>query len=356
MGTNASYFMPKEVSKNHDVMVLEGPAYEAEGALVVANHEGLNIKRVDETDFERRLIGICHHIDQFRPDVLHIFYHHQALRLGKAIRRKYGNKVKLLLDIRTPLLEENPKQRVRVQLRAMLLQNAFDMISTHSLYSVKTIFPFCWLPVRELSYGVDTSAFVTRKTAWENEEINLVYTGAIAKKRRIDQLLHGFKALLEFPEAHQYCFKLNLYGSGNRIEEMRTLSKDLGVVKNVIFHGLINQKELSENLQKHSIGIGYVPFGIYKQAPALKTIEYICAGLSVLASHTQPTKDLLKLGFEIETYDNSPQDFANKVLKICQKGWDEALVVKNLNLIKHFDWQQIVEQSLIPIYQELTTG
>ena len=355
MGTNASYFMPKEVSKSHEVMVLEGPAYEAEGALVVTNHDGLNVKRVDETDFERRLIGIFNHIDQFKPDVLHIFYHHQALRLGKAIRMKYGNKIKLLLDIRTPLLEENLKQRVRVQLRAMLLQNAFDMISTHSPYSVKTIFPFCWLPVRELSYGVDTSAFQTRKTAWKKEEVNLVYTGAIAKKRRIDQLLYVFKTLLETSEARQYRFKLNLYGSGNRIDEMRTLSKDLGLEKDVIFHGLINQKELSENLGKHSIGIGYVPFGIYKQAPALKTIEYICAGLSVLASDTQPAKDLLKLGFEIKTYDNSPQDFANKILQMCEKGWDEALVLKNLSLMQQFDWQQIVEQSLIPIYQELTT-
>jgi len=353
MGTNASYFMPKEVSKSHEVMVLEGPSYEAEDGLVVAKHDGLNIKRVNETNFEKRLIGICDHIDQFKPDIIHVFYHHQALRLGKALRKKYGSEIKLLLDIRTPLLEENFKQRVRVQLRAMLLQNAFDMVATHSPYSVKTIFPFCWLPVRELSYGVDTSAFKARKTAWMNNNIDLVYTGAIAKKRQIDQLLLGFKTLSESPEAQKLNFKLHLYGSGNRIDEMRTLIKSLKLEEDVIFHGLVNQQELSKGLAKHAIGIGYVPFGIYKQAPALKTIEYICAGLSVLASDTQPTKDLLKLGFKLETYDNSPQGFANGILRICEKGWEEESVFNNLNLMEQFDWQHIVQTSLIPIYEEV---
>lgn len=353
MGTNASYFMPKEVAKTHEVMVLEGPIYEAESGLVVAKHDGLNIKRVDETDFEKRLAGICHHIDQYRPDIIHIFYHHQALRLGKAIRKKYGVGIKLIIDFRTILLEERLKQRIHVQIKSMLLQGAFDMLATNGPYVVKSILPFCWRPVRELNQGVDTSAFKARKTAWKKEEVNLVYTGAIAKKRRIDQLLLGFKTLLENPKARQYRFKLHLYGSGNRLDEMQALSKDLELENNVIFHGLINQKELSETLGKHSIGIGYVPFGIYKQAPALKTIEYVCAGLSILASDTQPTKDLLKLGFEIETYDNSPQDFANKIMHICEKGWEETPVLKNLNLIKQFDWQNIVQQSLIPMYDEL---
>lgn len=354
MGTNASYFMPKEVSKSHDVMVLEGPEYEAEAALVVAKHDGLNIKRVDETDFERRLVGICNHIDQFKPDVIHVFYHHQALRLGRAIRKKYGRRIKLLLDIRTPLLEDRIRQRVRVQFRAMVLQSAFDMVSSHSPYSVKTIFPFCWLPVRNVSYGVDTSAFKVRKTAWKNKNIDLVYTGAIAKKRRIDQLLQGFKTLLDTPEAEQYHFKLHLYGSGNRIDEMRVLSKKQALEKNVIFHGLIDQTKLSKTLKAHAIGIGYVPFGIYKQAPALKTIEYMCAGLNVLASDTEPTKDLLNLGFNIETYDNSPQGFANGILHICEDGWDANSVSENLNLMKQFDWSYIVQNSLIPIYEELT--
>lgn len=353
MGTNASYFIPREVSKSHEVMVLEGPSYEAEDGLIVTSHDGLNIKRVNETDFKKRLTGICAHIDEFKPDIIHLFYHHQALRLGKALRGKYGRKIKLLLDIRTPLLEERLKQRVRVQARAMLLQNAFDMIATHSSYSVKTIFPFCWLPVRELSYGVDISAFKVRKTAWKKNNIDLVYTGAIAKKRQIEQLLLGFKTLVDSHEALQYNFMLHLYGSGNRIDEMRALVNNLEMEKNVIFHGLVNQKKLSQTLQKHAIGIGYVPFGVYKQSPALKTIEYMCAGLSVLASNTQPTKDLLKLGFKLETYDNSPQGFTNCVLKICEQGWEEASVSNNLRLLRQFDWQHIVENSLIPMYQEL---
>ena len=353
MGTNASYFIPNEVAKHHDVMVLQGPSTEAEQGLVVADHAGLNINTVDETDFDRRFEGICEYIENFQPDIIHVFYHHQALRLGKAIQKKYKGKVKLLLDIRTPLLEDNPRQRIRVQFRAMLLQNAFDMVATHSLYSVKTIFPFCWLPVRELSYGVNMPAFKVRTSGWKDDSIDLVYTGAIAKKRKIEKLLQGFKALLERQEASKYCFKLHLYGAGNRLDEMKELSDSLQLADNVVFHGLVKQQDLCNNLHKHSIGIGYVPFGIYKQAPALKTLEYMCAGLGVLASQTQPAVDLQKLGFKIKTYDNSEADFANKVLQICEEGWSKTSTETNLKFMNQFDWKQIVQDTLLPMYKEL---
>jgi len=353
MGTNASYFIPREVSKHHEVMVLQGPATEAEQGLVVADYAELNILTVDETLFENRLEGICKYIETFQPDIIHIFYHHQALRLGKAIRKKYKNKIKLLLDIRTPLLEENPRQRMRVQFRAVLLQNAFDMIATHSPYSVKTIFPFCWIPVRELSYGVDTSAFKVRTTKWNKDNIDLVYIGAIAKKREIEKLLHGFHTLLKKPEAFNYNFKLHLYGSGNRLDEMKTLSEDLSLSDSVIFHGMIKQQNLAAKMHEHSIGIGYVPFGIYKQAPALKTIEYMCAGLSVLASKTKPTMDLARVGFDLATYDNSEDDFAEKILQISERGWSKDSVQKNLKLMNQFDWKHIVRDALLPMYDEL---
>lgn len=353
MGTNASYFMPKEIAKTHEVMILEGPSYESEGALAVVKNKDLNIKTVDEKEFEKRFSGICKYIDEFKPDIIHIFYHHQALQLGKALRKKYSSNIKLILDIRSALLEERLIQRIFLQVRALFLQGAFDIIATNGPYVVKTVFPLCWRPVRELNHGVDCAAFKVRNTAWQTNNIDLVYTGAIAKKRNIENLLMGFKTLLEEPNASQYNFTLHLYGTGNRFENMKQLSQTLKIDHSVIFHGLIDQEKLSNILNTHSIGIGYVPFGIYKNAPALKTLEYICAGLSVLASDTQPTKDLLELGFKIETYDNSAQGFADGVLRLCEKGWEEASVLNNINLIKQFDWQNIVQNSLIPIYQKL---
>ena len=353
MGTNASYFIPVEVAKHHNVMIVEGPSYEAEADLIVSDHQGLNVQTVNETDFEKRLMGLCKYIDQFQPDIIHIYYHHQALRLGKALRKKYSKKIKLLLDIRTPLLEERYKQRLRVQFRAMLLQSAFDMIATHSPYSVKTIFPLCWLPVRQLSYGVDIGAFTPRTSPWSNKNIDLVYTGAIAKKRKIEQLLLGFKNLLQQPQAQDFNFKLHLYGAGNRFNEMQILAEQLKLKDKVIFHGVVKQTELSKNLKTHAIGIGYVPYGIYKQAPALKTIEYICAGLNVLASNTQPTKDLVSQGFSLKTYDNTPNGFANGVLEICANGWDSDTSQNNLKLMETFDWKHIVHNTLLPMYKEL---
>lgn len=353
MGTNASYFIPREVAKHHDVLVIEGPSYEAEEGLTVTNREGLEIRTVNETQFDKRVSGISKHIDAFQPDIIHIFYHHQALRLGKALRKTYSGKVKFLLDIRTPLLEENPRQRLRVQFRAILLQNAFDMIATHSPYSVKTIFPLCWIPVRELSYGVDAAAF-KRKTLPMNEKtIDLVYTGAIAKKRNIDQILLSFKSLLQKTEAQNYDFKLHFYGAGNRLDEIQRLAEEMQLNNYTVFHGLIEQTKLANILHKHTIGIGYVPFGIYKQAPALKTLEYMCAGLAVLASDTQPTKDLLKQGFQLTPYDNSQEGFSKGILEICKNGLSKKSADANFELINKFDWRHIVEDTLLKIYKEL---
>lgn len=353
MGTNASYFIPNEVARHHDVMIVEGPTYEAEIDLIVVEKHSLNIQQVDERDIDKRFVGLCKFISDFKPDIIHIFYHHQALELGKAIRKKFGTKVRLLLDIRTPLLEDKFSIRSRVQLKNIRFQKSYNMIATHSLYSVKTVFPICLLPVREVSYGVDQSAFHVRSKAWQKNNIDLVYTGAIAKKRKIGQLLIGFKALVEMGDAKSLQFKLHLYGSGNRINEMKALAKQLHIQSQVVFHGVVNQSELAKDLHNYAIGIGYVPFGIYKQAPALKTLEYMCAGLNVLASNTQPTKDLTANGFRLNTYDNSASGFANGILEICNKGWDEEVVKKNHELVSQYDWKTIVQKSLLPIYQEL---
>lgn len=353
MGTNASYFMPHEVAKHHDVLVIEGPSYEAETNLVVAECNGLNVRLVDERDLSPRALKIFECIDEFKPDVIHIFYHHQALELGQALRKKYDSKIKLLLDIRTPLLEDKFLKRLQVQFKNITLQKAFDMVTSHSSYSIKTVFPVCGLPSHTLSYGVDIKAFKIRTIAWDKENVDLVYTGAIAKKRKIEHLLLSFKALLDMSNAMPYNFKLHLYGSGNRINEMKALAEELKITKRVIFHGVIIQKELSKNLHKNAIGIGYVPFGIYKQAPALKTIEYMCAGLNVLASNTQPTQDLISTGFQVTPYDNTEAGFAKGILEICDTGWNKRISESNATLAKQFDWQEIVKQSLLPIYQKI---
>ncbi len=353
MGTNASYFIPREVAKNHEVMILEGPAYEAEAGLIVVENRDLNIKMINETEFKKKHASILKFVDQFQPDIIHLFYHHQALQLGQEIRKKYGNKIKLLLDIRTPLLEDKWLNRLRVQIRNIWFQGVFDMVATHSSYSVKTVFPISWLPIREVSYGVDVAAIKVRNSPWQKKDIDLVYVGAIAKKRKIGQLLLSFKILLERIEAQQYSFTLHLYGAGNHMREMKRLVETLGIQDHVVFHGLIKQSDLSQNLHKNAIGISYVPFGIYKQAPALKTLEYICAGLSVFASNTQPIKDLIAEGFRLDTYDNSEDGFANGILNICKKGWNEEITKGNLALINKFDWKHIVETTVLPTYQEL---
>src|SRR5690606_5688097 len=109
---------------------------------------------------------------------------------------------------------------------------------------------------------------------------NLIYASTLHPLRNAYDLISGF---LSFEKSNPGEAILHIYGDGPDKARLEKQVADAGS-QCVRFYGLIPQEDLIDIMGTMDGAIGWVPKSIYNESPSLKVLEYLAAGLPVLAT------------------------------------------------------------------------
>ena len=150
-------------------------------------------------------------------------------------------------------------------------------------------------------YNVETNkiGIITNGTEVKNfQEANLdsdqiIFSGAMYHHRGIDILLEAVKEIVkEKPQT-----KLVLLGDGPEMNQLKKIAQENKLEENVDFKGWIDRNKIPEYLATSSIGIGPLrSTEVTKYALPIKVLEYMSAGLPIIAAKNTLPEDILEEG------------------------------------------------------------
>lgn len=179
----------------------------------------------------------------------------------------------------------------------------------------------------------------------------LVYSGSIAHHRKITNLITAFKKVAEIYED----VKLLMIGDGDALSDLRDLAKMMNLGKSIIFTGRVPYCKVCNLISMANIGISYIPINRnYNFNPPIKTFEYLACGLPTIATKTESNSKIITDGFNGILVGDTPDDLANSINKLLvDKDLQSHLSNNARNSIMGFDFANITQKNLIPLYKEL---
>ena len=284
-------------------------------------------------------------IEHFNPDIIYIFNYPEWYEVVGKLRASVPN-AKLILDIKTPLLSE-ADARSKVQLGGNVNQKYLECILTLSRESVLTWIPQCQKKIYEYPLGPDLPMF-QEPDKWTHRAsfIRFVYIGSLSEKRKISALLDIFLAAADNLNIR---ISLDLYGRGpdeQRLMEKYSKYLSKGVVN---FKGLVDQLALMKIIGSYDSGIAWVPDSIYSDSPSLKLIEFVAAGLPVLATNTKAHKKLQSMGVKIFLFEENVKSFSEQLRAINSFSFTSSVLRSNREIISNFDYRAILSNFIDPI-------
>ncbi len=330
---------PEYASKYVDAVVLSPHNPNTREKIV---HKAENVKVINVfVDSNRSIIeNIKKELLKFKPDIVHMFQNPRSLSILMKLRKQFPDS-KWVIDFRTPLLSTNYINFKKRQIKFTMCQLFVDEIFTHSINTIKTNMFLIKKPVCELPMGVATNKFVKKENY--NDIRKFVFVGVIAKSRKIDFLIDSFE---KFSKKHDYAYSLDIIGSGNDIKRIEKIVKRRKM-QSVNLLGLLESSDIAKRLSEYDMAIAYVPSGKFNASPSLKSLEYISAGLPVLASNTFGHRDLMnRFGLKFTLFNNKQYNFI-KVLDNAVSKENVLDIVDNNLKINYFDWYNLTQNIII---------
>ncbi len=355
MGAAASYMFATKTREKHDVIVLEmNPSTTADGTKVAySNKQLIIINRFarQEKEIGYRTTWILNH---FKPDIVHLFHSDRCLK-DILYLCSLDRKPRILLDFRSPIFANRfSRSHLKLLVLYFFCHLFADSIVTHTKLSLPGNLPLRFKKSTEISPGVNLSLFKTSKKINQKPK-RFIYIGSLNRNRRIHLLVEYF---IKTTAKLGYDLTLHIYGKGDTENELNKLINYKYSSTNVRLKGFLSQKDLFSLLPEYDAGIAFIYDGpgssIFGKAPSLKSLEYAAAGIPVIASKTLGHLDYMnRFGFKFEIFNNTFESFFQLIQKLVYQGFDENLVLNNLNCIKRFDWDVIAKTKLIPLYENL---
>jgi len=144
----------------------------------------------------------------------------------------------------------------------------------------------------------------------ESEDFNMIYHGTIAERFGLDIIIEGLEEVLKSHKA----IKLNVYGKGDTIEELRELVSGKNMDSVVNIHGQIELDELPQKIVDSDLGIvSYRRSVATEYMLPLKLMEYMTMGVPVLSVENKAISYYFNEG-ELVYYESDDADsFAEKL-------------------------------------------
>jgi len=133
--------------------------------------------------------------------------------------------------------------------------------------------------------GIGVDSVPLRNYEANHNEITLLFVGSVNNWHALDRVIKGMSVFGKVGNFH-----LHIVGTGDQEEYLRTLTKDLGLEKQVTFHGYKSGKLLDEAFENAHIAIASL--GIHrngiKEASVLKAREYCARGIPFIYGYEDP--------------------------------------------------------------------
>ncbi|MGY5141683.1 MAG: glycosyltransferase family 4 protein [Nitrosopumilus sp.] len=192
----------------------------------------------------------------------------------------------------------------------------------------------------------DKISIITNGTEVKNyQESNLdsdqiIFSGAMYHHRGIDILLEAVYDVVKEKAGTKFV----LLGNGPELNQLKKITSEKKLEENVDFKGWIDRNEIPKYLAASSIGIGPLrSTEVTKHALPIKVLEYMSAGLPIIAAKDTLPEDVLeegKNGFFIK----DSKELGKKILELLNNKELRKRMGKNSKeMVSKFDWKNVTE-------------
>lgn len=173
----------------------------------------------------------------------------------------------------------------------------------------------------------------------------ILCVGSLIERKGIDLLLRAL--------AHVKCeYQLRLAGDGDERENLRKLSKELGISDKVIFLGQLNRKQLLKEYAESDLFV----LPTREDCFALVILEAMCSGLPMICSkYADGAYDLLeegKNGYIVDPYNK--KEFSQRLeLLLTDSGLRENMQKNSEEIIKKFEFENVAKEYFAAISKSM---
>ena len=193
----------------------------------------------------------------------------------------------------------------------------------------------------------------------------ILYAGSLSPTRHLDRIISGFAGALDsFPMA-----KLLIVGGSLKhglatdplIASLLDLTRRLGISRSVLFTGRVPYSDMPMYMAGSDIGISYMPLGTpHQYQPPTKLIEYMMAGIVAAGNRIPANEGIIEDNLSGIIFGDLEAEIAEgmrRALTLLSPEYQDLrlnLTANARNAVRDRDWQRIVDERLIPIYEKLS--
>ena len=165
--------------------------------------------------------------------------------------------------------------------------------------------------IQQINYGVDISKYDNYMYKAEVYNYDIVFGGGAIERKGVKYLLESITLIKkQFPKV-----KLHLLTQGYRVNEYKQLSKNLDIMENVVFHGMVGMNEYLELLSQSRL----LCLPTLSEGYGWTILEAMCLGVPVVTTTECRCDDLFDngdIGFKVKPED--PYALAEAILKLFE--------------------------------------
>ncbi len=264
---------------------------------------------------------------EFSPDIVHAETLSGMAEIGIKVARKCG--VPVLMTMHTKLLDafrtylkfdtlsriflktqmKNAKHTDAVVTVASFMPKIIESYGYRSVSPIPVIRNGAMYP--RLLVTDDERRAVRREFGFRDDEDILLYVGHVIRYKNVGFLIDAMKEAID----RGFCGKLMLVGSRDDEKKFKKQAKKLGILENVIFYGIIEEKERMQRV--YALADLFVTASTFDTDPIV-VVEAACRGIPSLVIEHWGCSERIEEG---ETGFTSPEDpaaFGERIVRLFQ--------------------------------------
>jgi glycosyltransferase involved in cell wall biosynthesis len=183
------------------------------------------------------------------------------------------------------------------------------------------------------------------------DAVVFVHAGVLEEARATDVPVRALARALVTNER----LWLLMPGRGSQLAALRRLAHELGVAERVWLPGYLPYGEMPRVFRAADAGLSYLPaVDYYEGQPPMKVMEYLAAGLPVLASDVASHRMLVVHGDNGLLAAPDEASYSELLLKFAgSSALRQRLATRARASVTHLSWDRIASDRLLPIYRRL---
>ena len=286
-------------------------------------------------------------IKTFKPDIIHFIWTRKWISFIPQIV-KANKDTRIIVDFRSPILLDSWRKGLRREQNFYTLNRKVHGFMTTCLPVLQNNLGV--VPENSFEYFVGIPAqnvfdCSQTKGVYSAKSMRLVVVSTLHPKRRLGSLMF-YCAIANILSSKK--ISLDIIGDGENLKQLSFLATSLRVFCRIRMLGYVEPNKINSTIALYDAGVTHLPNKIYKDAPALKTLEYFAASIPVIASKNNYNTRLKEEGFYLSLYNNNVLSFINALRDLSLI--ELSHLKSNRERVRQYEWQQLFNNIIEPAY------